>query len=192
MADRLPVSRETRTTEKTDRLPAWNPDAVQLNKLSGSDYRDILTKMIGDAYTTGKGALTSEPDWGDIGNAVYGLPRRITEGAISAPGDLRDLGWMARDLVAMKMGIDPRNVALMDKIMGILPSTQLMRQLPTGEEVESFTNDYLGEKYEPTSPAGKAISGIGEAVVDPTIALPGGAALKGARMAARAVKGALR
>lgn len=192
MADRLPVSRETRTTEKTERLPAWNEDAVALNQLSGGDWRDVLTKLIGDAYTTGKAALTSEPDWGDIGSSIAGLPRSIAEGAISTPGNLRELGWTARDLVAMKMGIDPRNVALMDRILGHLPTTQVMRKMPTSEQVEPAFESVLGPKYEPTSPAGKTISTIGENALDPTMFIPGGAAVKGGKMGLKALKGMVR
>jgi hypothetical protein len=186
------VSRETRTTPKTDRLPRdFDPYAKGLNTIldhltwqQAGDYGQRALKAGWEGLKGGAGTLQdalntpiSEVDWADAARGLGTGLRQAGEGFLSLPGAGVDATDILRDMLAQRMGYTPEQSAAfgrgMDRINPLMP-------LARDFDVEGLSKQYIGDYYKPKTPLGK-VTEFGGSMADPTIALPGGTAYKAMR-----------
>lgn|SRR5262245_49793794 len=175
------------------RPPAqFRPEAVALSnaidEMSGDDWMALPGMAAGWAWDKAKGAAgtiadaaTQPADWGDVLKGTASGLRSAGEGIASLPGNAYDLGWTLRDTLAMQMGMSPEAMAQFDRLMKYNPHMMALRNAPTSETVEGTTEGWLPH-YQAKTPLGQIGQFVGEQA-DPSVLLPGGAAVKWARRA---------
>lgn len=184
------VSRETRTTPKTGRMP-YRQEARDLNTIldnlsweQAGDYGKRALQSGWESLKGGAGTLQDalntpieDVDWYDAARGLGTGLRQGTEGLLSLPGAAQDMTDILRDTLAMRMGLSPERAAQLQRYMDMAsPLAPLARNL----DVEDLSQRYIGDYYEPKTPLGKTME-FGGQMVDPSIAVPGGAAYKLAR-----------
>jgi len=188
------VSRETRTTPKTDRLPRdFDPTAKAINTIldnmswqQAQDYAQRGLAAGWDAMKRAGGtvgaALTTTPDPYDAARGLGTGLRKAGEAIADTPGMMGRIDDVLRDVLAQRMGYTPqdsdRTRAVWDAVDPFMAASHDWPDIP------GWLQRQIGDYYQPTTPLGQTLDVTGS-LADPSMLLPGGAAYKGARLARR-------
>lgn len=183
------VTRETRTTPKTSRLPTatWS-QAAGINQLlkdmtwkQAIDFAKDMASAGWDATKAGAqtyaDAWTTQPDPYDAMRGLGTGLRKAGESAAGFPGDIGDWAEIMRNVLAQRMGFSEQDTRRTDFL-------NPLGYLPNNKQVTDASRRMFGDYYQPTSPLGRTYDFLGSNV-DPEAVLPGGSVFKAAKAAGR-------